>query len=432
MSKKDTAEAINLVKKLANDIKNGMNEASSYATDSEMQADLMKIMDKHYVPHAKKTARQNLIAYITQYISALPPMETIKRHGLYKSFIDSLHLVGEIFTGKINKSDNTQGGNLTALRKAITAKFGDEASQLFTESKISDSKRTVRRKANESNKRVAKHREPLKVSLEEIKACIERLNADLDSDDIKLQNIILLLSELAFGSRVMEVARDSEYKIMKHNDEDIVVDDTRRLTRSMRQKLNMDKAEVKNVQYIRQTGVLKKKNDKETATITKPVLPLINGKTTLDRLYKWRKDLAKRWESKGIERDDDKNQYGTIKTNNNILLREKYLIIKGVDPKTITSHILRKLYGVIGYYLLDGKYKGSQMTLQGYLKEVLGHTSLQTGEHYSHIILVNDKTRELIKIDDNAEEITKLREENEILRKENERLKKQLEILANK
>lgn len=433
-TKKATSDAINLVKKLANDIKSSMKDATDYANDNAMSSDLQRILEKHHIPRVKKTARQNLLAYITQYIGALPKLEFIKTSQLYKSFIDSLSLIGEIMTKKINASDNTQGGVLTKIRRALSDQFGDaDAETLFKESHISDSKRTVLRKQKERIKREKKHENPLKISVEEVKRCIERLRGDLDSDDIKYQNVILLLAELCFGSRIGEVAYASSYKIVKPADEDVAIDDTRRITRSMRKKLDMEKDKVKKIEYIKQIGVLKKKGKSEDTEIIKPVLPLVDdGKDILNRLMKWRSDLTEKWANKGIERDEDKNQHGRIKSNNNILLREKYLIIKDVDPQTLTSHILRKIYGVVSYYLMDGKLRGQVMTLQGFLKAVLGHEQLSTTEYYSHIVLVNDKTRQLIKLDDNSEEITQLREENAVLKAEVERLKKQLDMLTNK
>lgn len=449
MSKLNTRKllktAIDDVDTLINAILAGMQNASDYKDDAAINKDLEQLLNAFKIPTSNKgTARRRFVSYIIEFIKTIN-LQQLRKYDMYKQFIEVLQRIGRAFSERINANDETHQSIIKDIRKAIKTQFGDEEGvKIIKDSQISDSKRTMRRNMRREKIVEAKHEKPIKVSLEEVKRCIDKMKADIDSGDVKYQNVICLLSELAFGARSLEIYDKSKFKLITPKDPKRVEVETRRITRSLAKKLESEEKAKKKIEYILQQGILKKRNKKREGSededdyelinieVEKPVFPLIDGKYTLKKLNEWRENLANRWAASGIEKDDSKNQYGTIRTNNNILLRERYLFIRDLPAKEISSHILRKLYAVFSYYLLDGKYDGETMTLQGFVKRVLAHEKLSVGNNYSHFIIVNDKTREQIFINDKSEENQQLREQIQQLREENDRLKKQIEELLKK
>lgn len=297
---------------------------------------------------------------------------------------------------------------MTTLRTAIRKTYGEEiGTEAIHKSKISNSKRTFDRNQKAKQVRDKKHENAFEITMQEIKDLCDKMREDLLGDPVKYKHSILLMFELCTGARIGEVINASEFTVEK--------------PRTLRNK---------EVPFIKQTGVLKKRiknkdNVEEIdedppeedqageqggegkpgefrdaydsrAVLFKPVLPFAEPQWLIDRLQEWR-DAHEQKGGAYVEKD--------VKRYNNAinkLLQKRYLLPESYPGVRIKTHLLRATYAAAAYAL----YQTPGQTINNFIQQYLGHASLEIGLNYSFVKItdINYRKDPVYQPEDQAED----------------------------
>jgi len=419
-------------------------------------AKLKEAIDQHQIAYDKRTWRSSLKEHVRRFAND---------NNIYTGHIRALNSVwkqiGKVFN-RHDLADNTYTADLKDVRKSITTAYGQEQGmKLIKASGVSDSKRTKKRNTEEKEKRDARHAAPFNISLEKIESICEKMKDDIESANPAYKNTPILLAELCIGARIGECIDASNFKIVAKS----------------------KRPEPKNVEWIEQKGVLKKRMQQagagdddddadeqpggvkdgyvKNAVLIKPMLPYVTASFMLDSLAAWRAAngiVGGNYNLKNMEKYQNRI---------NILLRKRYLSTDDLPDNNATrikTHLLRAIYAQAAFKL----FGQDNETISLFTQKVLGHEALETGLSYSYVKIsdsneqdgerdedepgandVEDNTEEElvppIKIarnrlppkvkarEDNLAEdepiTTQLKKENAALKKENAALKKRIAAL---
>lgn len=378
------------------------------ATDkSANNSEIDELLEEHEVPKFKTT-----MATLTNWC------ESLIRQKKNRPPLGLFTLIGKVMDHHTPHPSamSAYAQRLTRLRRAITDTYGAEKGKAaIKESKISNSGRTIEKNQIAKAVRDNKHENAFSISLDQIEEICKKMIDDIEDGSTAAQrNAIVLLVELCLGCRVGEVIMASEFSLMESK-----------------------KIGNRTVQFIRQKGVLKKREPREyttarptgsgqagegsdadpesedeeldeeesdmqlvqaggasagaNAVLEKPVLPYVDAAFLLSKLAEWRSSqniVPGHYVEKTVRK---------YNTRMNKLLRAKYLDPKDYKDVRIKTHLLRSIYAAAAYQL----FSRANQTLNSFIHEHLGHSNLETGLSYAYVKIIDGKKP--ILIDDSDE-----------------------------
>ena len=237
------------------------------------------------------------------------------------------------------------------LRKVVREKYGAQAA-VYEASKTDlaiDHDEYLEVTAQTTERRDAKNADCKQYDRGQILGLMQQLKGSSSFEDE------VILTALATGSRFIEILRESEFLPVRGD-----------------------------VNAVKIKGVAKKKNTEELYEFIKPLVFLRNNelRAVVDDLRK----LSLAGDGSEIDNEELTGRY-----NSRVNKRLKQLGFDG------TVHDLRRVYGSMSYEQAPDKDK---ISLNEWLKQVLGHTKAETSLHYTNVHLNEGEPQELKIVDD--------------------------------
>ena len=427
MSNADQVNYATSVKTIADEL----NSVPAPANEEESQTLFRRVLERNEIELTSTSGRISLVKYIVQWIKQLPPnLDRVGRLVGMTRFYGALTSVGQAFT-HINLNDETQMKTMTPIRKELATHFGREVSQKIIEkTKLSDSDRTRQRNINQDATRERKHAQGYNISLPFIARMADRMIDDIKSGDARYQHSIILLAELAMGSRIGENINAAKFTLEDSKTQ--VYELVKQV--GVLKKRKPDRPYSANVRRGGQIGGARRQKHKfpgpgdaiganssdeeeeeeeeededsddddakseaksnnplaneayeRKAELIKPILPVVEGRFLLSELAKWRRNhgqVAGRYDPKAVSK---------YAKQVNKLFKSRYLLDRDGNHRVV-SHLLRAIYAVASYTTV-GREAFPGLTLSLYIKKVLGHGSMNIGQSYSHILVIDDESKD--------------------------------------
>jgi len=312
--------------------------------------------------------------------------------------ITLFELIGKVFDKHIPRSnDSMYGSRMTALRDAIRETYPDKAADIINKSKISNRQRTIEKNAKQKVKRNARLNDAFGITMQKIERICKKMIADITSN--AYPRAIFLLTELCTGARTGECTMAAKFtslgprKIGRKTATFIRQEGILKRVRSDQKGAGDESDEEDGYEsYVSESddddpqagGAARKVIYRPGGVLEKPILPYVDIKVLLTK-------LAEQRTKEGV----NEGEYNSQKSNAlnsalNTQLRKRYLKPSEHKKKDgsnfpITTHLFRGVYAAAAYQL----YALPTETLNAFIHNTLGHTSVETGLSYSYVRILD-------------------------------------------